>query len=26
MPISTESVSQFRADHKCDFWDVQSGK
>jgi para-nitrobenzyl esterase len=26
VPISTMSVSQFRADHKCDFWDVQPSK
>jgi para-nitrobenzyl esterase len=23
-PLSTKSVSQFRADHKCDFWDARS--
>ena len=26
IPISTKSVSQFRADHKCDFWDAQPSK
>jgi para-nitrobenzyl esterase len=26
MPVSTKPVSQFRADHQCDFWDVRPNK